>query len=340
MNTSKLKITILIFISCLTTLVKAQQNYDSLYIKKYYNKSIWALYENYNNHSIFISQSFHKDSLINTSLQPIAESKIDIGISYSNEKYYFAFNLLSLLNKEPTRKPAPKAINFVIGITNSNKLFELGANWFTGYYENNSKNIVPNFNDTTPFHSYDKLNTVNFFLNKITFTNKRKFSYSAVYKGTELQKKSAASFVHYISANYNRFKSDSAFVPIYVRSSYDNYGNLNKLTNVYLSGGIGFSGTLVIGKVFFTNLTLMAGPGIQYQNYSFLNNGGNENKINVLLHSDVRYSIGLNLKRFYLVSSTTIALKAYSVSKLNITSGHLMSNLTIGYRYNRKGRIF
>ena len=84
----------------------------------------------------------------------------------------------------------------------------------------------------------------------------------------------------------------------------------------------------------------MSGPGIQYQNHSFINNEGNKSKINVLLHSDIRCSIGLNLKRFYLVSNTTIALNTYSVSRLNITSGHLMSTLTIGYRYNRKGRIF
>ena len=340
MSIFKLIITLFICICCIVFNSKAQQNYDSLYIKKYYNKSTWALYQNYNNHSIFISQSFHKVSTLNTSLQAIAESKIDIGLSYSNEKNYFAFNLLSLLNKQPKRKPIPKAINFVIGITNRNKLFEFGANWFTGYYENNSKNFIPNFSDTTAFYSYKNLNTLNLFLNKITFTNKNKFSYSSVYKGTEQQKKSATSFVHYFSANFNRFKSDSAIVPIYFRDSYDKYGNLTKLSNLYISGGLGLSGTLAIRKVFFTNLTLLTGPGIQYQNCSFLSDGDTEYKINFLMHSDIRYSVGLNFKRFYLVSNTTIALKVYSISKLNITSGHLMNNLSIAYRFYRKGRIY
>jgi hypothetical protein len=187
MNIKNLKILILIFASfAISSNIMAQQNYDSLYIQKYYNKSVLALYENYSNHSIFISQSFRKDSLNNTSLQAIAESKIDIGISYSNEKYFFAVNLLGLLNKEPDRKPIPKAINFVIGITDGDKLFELGANWYTGYYESNSKNIIANFDNTIPYYSYEKLNTLNFFLNKITFTNKKNFSYAAAYKGTEL----------------------------------------------------------------------------------------------------------------------------------------------------------
>jgi hypothetical protein len=317
-----------------------QYYFDSTYIKKYYNTAVWSLYQYYSNHSLYISQKFRKDTGISTKLNPVAESLTDVGFIYSNEKSFLAFNLYSVPNQPSKRKPQPKAINFIIGINEDNKLTELGANWFTGYYEKNSANFVPNFNDSTPFYSYNNLKTTNIFFNSINFSNKRKFSYGAVNRGTALQKKSAAAFVNYATINYNRLKSDSAFIPSYARESYDKYGQMNKLQNVYIVVGAGVSGTLVIKKVFFTNLTLMVGPGLQYQNYSFTNSSKSKNAINILFQSDIRYSIGFNFKHFYLISSSIITLKSYNMTRMGLTSGHLMNQFTLGLRLNRKGKIF
>ena len=317
-----------------------QYYFDSTYIKKYYNTAVWSLYQYYSDHSLYISQKFRKDTGISTKLNPVAESLTDVGFIYSNEKSFLAFNLYSVPNQPSKRKPQPKAINFIIGINDNNKLSELGVNWFTGYYEKNSANFVPNFNDSTPYYSYDKLKTTNVFYNYINFTNKRKFSYGAAYRGSALQKKSAAAFVNYATINYNRLKSDSAFIPSYVRESYDKYGQMNKLQNVYIVVGAGVSGTLVIKKVFFTNLTLMVGPGLQYQNYSFTNSSKSKNAINILFQSDIRYSIGFNFKHFYLISSSIITLKSYNMTRMGLTSGHLMNQFTLGLRLNRIGKIF
>jgi hypothetical protein len=115
---------------------------------------------------------------------------------------------------------------------------------------------------------------------------------------------------------------------------------MNKLNNAYLLVGVGYSATLVIKKVFFTNLTLMIGPGLQYQNYSYVNFTKSINAINTLLQGDIRYSIGLNFNHFYVISSSMISLKSYNMPKMGITSGHLMNQFTLGLRLDRKGRIF
>ena len=39
----------------------AQYYFDSTYIKKYYNNAVWSLYQNYNNHSLYISQEIIKN---------------------------------------------------------------------------------------------------------------------------------------------------------------------------------------------------------------------------------------------------------------------------------------
>jgi hypothetical protein len=321
-------------------IVSAQYYFDSTYIKKYYNNALWSLYQNYNNHSLYISQKFQRDSTTNTALNPIAESLTNVGFSYSDEKRFIAINLYSVPYQPSKRKPQPRAINFVIGINADNKVSELGLNWFTGYYEKNSANFLNNFNDSTAYYNYDKLKTINVYYNFINFTNKRKFSYAAAYKGSALQKKSSSSFVYYLSANYNGMNSDNAFIPNQIRNSYDKFGQMNRLSNAYILAGIGYSGTLVIRKAFFSNLTIMGGPGLQYQNYALVNERKTRNSINLLLQGDIRYSIGLNFKHFYLISSTFISLKSYNMSKMAISSGHLMNQFTIGLRLNRKGRIF
>jgi hypothetical protein len=161
--------------------VSAQYYFDSIYIKKYYNNALWSLYQNYNNHSLFISQKFHSDSTINTALNPIAESLVNVGFAYSNEKRFIAINLYSVPYQPSKRKPQPMAVNFIIGNNIDNKVSELGVNWFSGYYEKNSANFVPNFNDSASYYSYNRLNTTNVFYNYINFSNKRKFSYGAAY---------------------------------------------------------------------------------------------------------------------------------------------------------------
>ncbi len=320
--------------------LSAQYYFDSTYVKKYYNNSLWSLYQVYNNHSMYISQSFQRDSTINTSLNPIAESLVNIGFSYSNEQRYIALNLYSVPYQPSQRKPQPMAVNLNLVNNEDNKLTELGVNWFTGYYEKNSRNFVPDYNDSMPYTVYNKLNTTRVFFNYINFCNKRKFSYGAAYIGNALQKKSASSFVYYASANYYRMNSDSAFVPREIRDSYEVYGEMNRVGSAYISGGIGYSVTLVLKKIFFTNLTLIGGPGLYYQNYSFVNSTESNSAFNTLLQGDIRYSVGLNFKNFYVISSSFIALNSYNLSKMSITSGHLMNQFSIGLRLNRKGRIF
>lgn len=318
----------------------AQFYFDSTYIHKYYNNAIWSLYQNYSNHSLQISQTFNNNSAQNSQLSPHAEGLNDVGIIYSNEKKFFLFNLYSIPKEPSTRKPDPKAVNFIIGTNEENIVSELGVNWFTGYYEKNSANFIPNFNDSAPYYRYEGLKNTNIFYNYLNFSNKRKFSYGAVYKGNALQKKSATSFVNYANVTFNRLNSDGSFIPNEVSLLYDKFSNLQRATNTSLAIGIGYSATLVIKKVFFTNLTLMGGPALQFHNYVIDNADDHFKSFNLSLQSDARFSIGLNFDNLYIISSSLLSLKSYKTEQLMIKSDHLMNQFTIGLRLRRRGRIF
>lgn len=318
----------------------AQFYFDSTYVQKYYNNAVWSLYQNYNNHSLHISQTFNKDTSQKTELSPIAESLTDVGIIYSDEKKFFLFNLYSIPNQPSLRKPQPRAVNFIIGTTEDNIVSELGFNWFTGYYDKNSSDFVTNFNDSTPYYHYAGLKNTNVFYNYMNFTNKRKFSYGAAYKGSALQKKSATSFVNYANVTFNRLNSDGSFIPNEVSLLYDKFSKLQRATNTSLAIGIGYSATLVIKKVFFTNLTLMGGPALQFHNYAYDKEGDHFKSTNVSLQSDARFSIGLNFDNLYIISSSLLSLKSYRTDQLMIKSDHLMNQFTIGLRLRKRGRIF
>lgn len=318
----------------------AQFYFDSTYVHKYYNNAVWSLYQNYSNHSLHISQTFNKDTSQKTELSPIAESLTDVGIIYSDEKKFFLFNLYSVPNQPSLRKPQPRAVNFIIGTTEDNIVSELGFNWFTGYYDKNSSEFVTNFNDSTPYYHYNGLKNTNVFYNYMNFTNKRKFSYGAAYKGSALQKKSATSFVNYANVNFNRLNSDGSFIPNEVSLLYDKFSKLQRATNTSLAFGIGYSATLVIKKVFFTNLTLMGGPALQFHNYAYDKEGDHFKSTNVSLQSDARFSIGLNFDNLYIISSSLLSLKSYRTDQLMIKSDHLMNQFTIGLRLRKRGKIF
>lgn len=265
-----------------------------------------------------------------------AESFKEVGISWANDKIYGAVNLMTLPADASKRKPKTKYANAIASFSDRGYLVEAGYNWFSGYYEKNSQNFVRPFNESMPYYDYGKLRTLNILLNYVRFNNYKKFSYNAAYRGNARQKKSAGSALYYLSLNYNRAESDTAIIPFQVRKSYDRIGSMNKLFNFYVNGGVGASGTLVIMKTLYFNATGMVGPGLQFQQYSLVNEHGLRNRINLMLYGDVRFAVGLNLKRFVISSITIVNFKYYNLQKVNITNNYLCSSFNIGYRFNTR----
>lgn len=326
------------FLFFIPTIVQGQFLYDTLYYQKFYNKTLWSLYINSVSNSFGLSQKFQQDTLIKTNLNITAESFQEYGISYSNHKQFIMINLFTAPGTDAKRKPTPRYSNGMYSYSDRNYLIDLGYNWFTNYYEKNTSNFYKNFNDSTPFYDYGKLRSLNTFINYTHFTNYKKFSYRAAYTGTARQKKSAASFLYFFNTNYNRLESDSAIIPFQIRKNYNQFGELNRLYNIRLAAGAGGSGTLVLFKSFFINGTLLVGPGLQFQQYSFKATSGFKNRVNTMYLADLRFAIGINLNRFVLSNVTLINYQAYSISKLSYTNTILSNRFSIGYRFNTRSR--
>ncbi len=333
----KHKFYIFIFLLCFK-FSSSQHLYDTTKYIKFYGKTLWSLYFNSSNSSIAVTQDYNKDTSINTSLNLTAESFQEIGISYVNRKVQALINLVNIPSTSSNRKPNSTYSNCLISFSDKNYLHETGYNWFNSYYDKNSKNFIKNFNDSTPFYNYNRLRTLNVFYRYVNFNNYKKFSYSAAYRGTAQQRKSAFTTLYYLGANYNRMESDTAIIPFYVRKSYDRLGDLNKFFSYNVSGGIGVSATVVMLKCFFINATGMMGPAIQLRQYSIYNKNGFNNKVNFFLTADLRFAIGVNLKRIMISNTTFINMKDYGIDKVNFRSTFVSNSFSLGYRFNTRNK--
>ncbi len=327
---------ILLFV--ITSSVKAQFLFDTLYYKKIYDKTLWSIYVNSVGTNFQLKQTFISDTTLKTPLNISAESLQEFGISYANHKQFVMINLFMALASDANKKPKPRYSNAIYSYADRQFLIDVGYNWFNSYYEKNSSNFIKNFNETTPYYDYKKLRSLNAFINYTSFFNYKKFSYRAAYHGTARQTKSAASLLYFINADYNRLESDSAIIPFYVRNSYDKFGQLNRLFNYRLATGIGASGTLVLLKSFYINATGMVAPALQMQQYSLKPTSGFTNKLSVLYIADLRFAIGLNLKQFVISNITLINYQAYKISKVNLSNTLISNRFSIGYRFKTKSR--
>jgi hypothetical protein len=310
--------------------------YDTSYYEKFYDKTLWSMYINSVNNVLALKQSFNADTSIKTSLDVNAESLQEYGISFANHKQYVMIRLFGLPSSGSKQKPIPKYSNAFYVQSDRNYLLEMGYNWYSNFYEKNSSNFIKNFNDSLPYYKYGKLRSLNTFINYAIFRNYKKFSYRGAYMGTARQKKSAATLLYFFNTNYNRLESDSAIIPYYIRKNYNEFGELYRLYNLHAVAGGGGSATLVAFKSLFINGTVMLGPGLQFQQYSFKPVSGFKTRLGFLFYSDVRLAVGINLKKFVLSNTTLINYKTYNIKKLNLTNTLLSNTFSIGYRFNTR----
>ena len=329
-----------LIILCLlgTFVCRSQRLYDTLYYTKCYDKTLWSLFQNTFSHALTLNQRYTKDSIVSSALSMQAESFVEFGISYANSKQFVAINLFTTPNVQSTRKPKPNYVNVYVSDSDRDHLYEVGFNWNRSYYDGNSANFVADFSGSKPYHYYQRFRTLNTYFNYIHFTNYKRFSYNAAYRGTARQKKSASTAMFSGGIHYTRAESDTAFIPYQVRGSYGDYSQLCKLFQLHISGGVGASGTLVLFRSLFVNAFAMVGPVVQIKQYDLFNTSGLNTRVGVNFFADGRCAIGLNLKNFMISNVTLINYRGTSLGRLDIGSTYISNSFSVGYRFKTRSR--
>ncbi len=215
----------------------------------------------------------------------------------------------------PSGKPVSDFKNFRLNIVGSKVGFE---GFFEGYGRNYFERSETLFDDLSNFD--EGLNVRHWGISMRVIGNDSRFSYKAAFAQSEMQKKSAGSFVLWYG--YDQFqlkRSNGLLLDSAVQKYYDKVKFLVDLKQHSWFVMPGFASNLVYQKFYFAT-AIYAGSGPQF-NRQFSDTNISK-KVNLPLLSKARASIGLNGKSVY---SGIFANVDYSRSSFQSLKSELFS---------------
>lgn len=201
---------------------------------------------------------------------------------------------------------------------------------YKGFYLNNYQKFYPNWNqDSLGYPTSKGLRILETGLN-LGFNFNRDFSLNAAFSQGERQKKTAGSFLMGLSERYQRLDVDTSFVPPGQGSLYPNLDKLNygNFVTTILSFGIGYQ--FVVKKFHFTPV-VMAGSGIQFQNYK--QTSRKHFRINIPTYLNARAQLGYNGDHFFANIIYTSEFNSIPIKESRIRLFHNWLEIGVGLRF-------
>jgi hypothetical protein len=260
-----------------------------------------------------------------------ADANAVTGVQISYDKFSLGLGIKTGASDTKNKgKTDYKDLSLIIGDINWS--LENSYRRYKGFYDLNTASYDTSYRKGKPYfqnpNMVNELYKTKFFY----FFNHNRFSYKAGYSCTHRQLKSSGTWVIVGNAYYNGLTTDTSFVPILVRNSFGPYHDFNALHIFALGGSGGGSGTLVIGKHFFINLTGVI--GFEYQRIDYGHFFGGEDVENKLdLAGDIRGSIGFNGRYWFLYAYSTTDFVLVNNASLDITSKFVSFAISTGIRF-------
>jgi hypothetical protein len=263
-----------------------------------------------------------------------AESRLIAGIELTYDKFSLAVGFKSTPQKNSSGKGNTKTFNANFNFGGNTWLLENSLRYFKGFYDANTSKYDSTFSETGNYYYQPNFTNTLFRSKFLYFTNHRRFSFQSGYLCNYRQLKTAATWIFSGNINYNYLHNDSSFFPIATRSYYNNYGDMNGLKVLGISVNAGASANIVLWRALFANIMFIVGPEHQWRKYSYTNSSAHLFYFSI--SGDLRFSIGLNFKRWYFLSYSTNDFAVYNSSFVGITNKSISGGFILGYRLNSK----
>lgn len=318
------------------SIAKKSKNWDTLKYQKFETVLIVGLYQQHRTFSNEFKQVMVSDTLglsaHTFSTEVDFTGAAGIVINYDKFQISFAKGI----------KPASTA-----GSRGYTDVFNIGLNvgdnrWvsenyfrkFKGFYNVNTPTFDSAYYESNKkFHLQPNMLSSLFMTRFMHFRNYENYSYKAGFGCNYRQLKSAASFISGGSFSVFNMLNDSAIIPLKARHLYRDYGSLKGMRSINLSYNIGIAATLVIFKAWFAAGYFTLGPEQQWRNYNL---GGVHRNISYIGWSGTgRMSLGLNMKRFYMIWSFASDYNVYNSRKImEYKTISYTANTTFGWRFH------
>lgn len=263
-----------------------------------------------------------------------ADANAVTGFQISYDKFSIGFGFKSASSNVAT-KGKTEYRDFSLNVGDINWALENSYRRYKGFYDLNTSSYDTSYRKGKPYFQNSNMVNELYKTKFFYFFNHDRFSYKAGYSCTHRQLKSSGTWVVVGNAYYNGLTTDTSFVPILTRNYYGPYHDFNALHMFGIGGGGGGSGTLVIGKHFFVNLTGVLGLEYQRIDYGHYFGGEDvENKID--LAGDIRGSMGFNGRYWFLYIYSTTDFVLINNASLDITSKFVSVAISTGIRFKVK----
>ncbi len=307
------------------------RHWDTLKYEKFRTTFMLGVFQSYRNFNNDFQQYVTHDTLNLSKPAYFAESQLLSGVEVIYDKFSLAVGLRSVPPKQNTGKGNTRTFNANLNFGGNIWFVQNMLRSFKGFYDNNTRLYDTTFRQTGQYYQRPDISNFLYRTKFLYFTNHKKYAFRAGNAGNYRQLRSAATWVLSGNINYYNLQSDSSFFPLPGRTYYSDYASLHGLRVVGLSLNAGGAATLVILKGLFLSGMFILGPEQQWRRYRY--QYGSARLSYVSLSGELRISLGINLKRCYLVFSNTNDFVAYNSSFVGLTNKSISGGVTFGWRF-------
>jgi len=338
---------LLLFALLSVNILSAQRTWDSTYYVKYKSRLIVSFFQSYRNYNIELEQYLKKDTFGLSKINYIAQANNISGIELNFDKLNFSFGYASIAPTNVKQTGKTNHFNIGMNIGGNEWILETGYRRYQGFYDKNT----PRYDSA--FTKWDSIGTdkrgiytqfphmisTSYKMKFLYFTNHKRFSFKSGYSCAYRQLKTSFSWVITANGYYNTISTtDSSLFPKKVRSYYDSHANLQGLNVGAFSVYGGASINLVMWRALFINLTVLGGPEQQWRTYRYFNDTLHYNRTTSYLafSGDIRGSIGLNFKRWFMTLNGVTDFSYYKSGDMMFLSKYFSGQFSIGLRLRVK----
>jgi hypothetical protein len=259
---------LLLFVTVFAVSSFAQQDrekkykFDTTYIKDLSDRLSIRIY-GVNKFSAF--DIIDNDSNKTVSYSPNSSLNLGLGVSYRWFGLAVAFNF-PFVNNDNHEYGETNRFDFQTNIFTRSLAIDMYYQKYQGFYVENPEDYIPDWNPENPFPQRPDIVSTSLGGSCIYAFRYKKYSSRAVFIQTDLQRKSAGSFLLGGYFSFFNVEGDSAFMPHQIMGKCNPALAFNNLgvSGIGIAGG--YSHTFVMWKRLYFSLTLI--PGIAYQTFN------------------------------------------------------------------------
>lgn len=236
------------------------------------------------------------DSIV--SYSPNRNLNLGFGVNYKWFGLWLAFKF-PFINNDDEIYGKTKRFDAITSIFLRKLDIDLYLSTYKGFYIEDPASYLPNWEAGMPYPQRPDITTTKIGGSCTYAFKHRKYSTKAAFIQTEIQRKSAGSFLLGGFFSYFGIEGDSSFVPYELKEIY-NAALLFNHVSVY-GGGItfGYTHTFVMWKKFYISFSLV--PGVSVQGYQIAYDDGQEKKTGSFVAGRflARFALGYNSEKSY-----------------------------------------